>query len=182
MGESSGAIRAGAFAVAEPGRVDRLVLEAFTYTGKGSDTLARRAEQIEYYRTHNRRKRDLAMIRSIFTRDRSGTSDPRVADAIAAVELPFGDTVPTGTYLDMVANLPLVDPTRVLAPVMIARGEYDGIASEADLLDFYQKLPNADRQFVVIAGAAHAISLSLDRAGLWHSMNAFLTIPKTISS
>jgi pimeloyl-ACP methyl ester carboxylesterase len=35
MGESSGAIRAGAFAVAEPGRVDRLVLEAFTYTGKG---------------------------------------------------------------------------------------------------------------------------------------------------
>ena len=41
MGESSGAIRAGAFAVAEPERVDRLVLEAFTYTGKGSPTLAK---------------------------------------------------------------------------------------------------------------------------------------------
>lgn len=36
MGESSGAIRAGAFAMAEPNRVERLVLEAFTYTGKGS--------------------------------------------------------------------------------------------------------------------------------------------------
>ncbi|MDB5400567.1 MAG: alpha/beta hydrolase, partial [Rhodopila sp.] len=67
MGESSGAIRAGAFAVAEPDRVERLVLEAFTYTGKGSPTLAKRGEQTEFYRTHNRRPRDEKMILSIFT-------------------------------------------------------------------------------------------------------------------
>ena len=30
-----------------------LVLAAHTYTGKGSPTLAKRAEQVEYYRTHN---------------------------------------------------------------------------------------------------------------------------------
>jgi pimeloyl-ACP methyl ester carboxylesterase len=64
MGESSGAIRAGALAVAEPGRVDRLVLEAFTYTGKGSPTLAKRGEQTEFYRTHNRRPRNEDMILS----------------------------------------------------------------------------------------------------------------------
>lgn len=110
MGESSGAIRAGAFAVAvavaEPVRVERLVPEAFTYTGKGSPTLAKRGEQTEFYRTLNRRKRGEDMIRSIFTRDKPGTSDPRVPEAMAKAEMPNGDTVPTRTYLDMTANLP----------------------------------------------------------------------------
>ena len=90
------------------------------------------------------------MIRSIFTRDHPGTSDPRVADALADAELQFGDQVPTGTYLDMCANLPVVDPERVLCPTMLIRGEHDGIASEEDLLDFYARLPNPDRQFVVL--------------------------------
>ena len=49
MGESSGALRAGAFAMAHPERMGRLVLEAFTYTGEGSPTLGKRAEQLEYY-------------------------------------------------------------------------------------------------------------------------------------
>ena len=178
MGESSGALRAGAFAMAEPGRVDRLVLEAFTWTGKGSPTLGKRAEQVAFYRTHDRRPRTLEDIRSIFTRDRPGTSDPRVPDAIAAAELPFGDTVPTGTYLDMTANLPQVDPARVLSPVMIVRGQYDGIASEEDLLEFFRRLPNPDRQFVVLAGAAHAIGLGINRAELWHAVQAFLTMPR----
>jgi len=32
------------------------------------------------------------------------------------MELKFGDQVPTGTYLDMTANLPVVDPKKVAAP------------------------------------------------------------------
>jgi len=40
MGESSGALRAAAFAMVRPERVDRLVLNAFTYTGRNSPTLA----------------------------------------------------------------------------------------------------------------------------------------------
>ena len=132
---------------------------AFTYTGQDSPTLAKRAEQLDYFRTHNRRLRDRAMIRSIFTRDHPGTSDPAVAEALADAELVFGDQVPTGTYLDMTANLPVVDPLKVKAPVMIVRGEHDGIASEEDLLDFFRRLPNPDRQFVVLAGAAHALRL-----------------------
>jgi pimeloyl-ACP methyl ester carboxylesterase len=97
MGESSGALRAAAFAMARPERVDRLVLNAFTYTGRNSPTLAKRAEQLDYFRTHNRRLRDRAMIRSIFTRDHPGTSDPAVAEALADAELVFGEEVPTGT-------------------------------------------------------------------------------------
>ena len=177
MGESSGALRAAAFAMVRPERVDQLVLNAFTYTGRNSPTLAKRAEQLDYFRTHNTRLRDREMIRSIFTRDQPGTSDPAVAGVLADAELVFGDQVPTGTYLDMTANLPVVDPREVQAPVMIVRGEHDGIASEEDLLDFYRQLPNPDRQFVVLPGAAHALVFGHNRHQLWHTVHAFLTMP-----
>lgn len=180
MGESGGAIRAGAFAVAEPQRVDRLVLEAFTYTGKGSPTLKKRAERLAYYETHNRRPRGPEDILSITTRDKPGTTDPRVADAMVKSEMRFGDSVPTGTYLDMTAHLPLVDPSKVEAPVLLIRGQYDGISSQADLLDFFTKLANPNREYAVVPGAAHAIIFSVNRAIFWHTMNAFLTMPKAV--
>jgi len=153
------------------------VLNAFTYTGRNSPTLAKRADQLDYFRTHNRRLRDRAMIRSIFTRDHPGTSDPAVAEALADAELVFGEEVPTGTYLDMTANLPVVDPREIRAPVMIVRGEHDGIASEEDLLDFFRQLPNPDRQFVVLPGAAHALVFGYNRHQLWHTVHAFLSMP-----
>lgn len=177
FGESSGGLRAGAFAMAYPDRVDRLVLAAFTYTGEGSPTLTERAKQLEFYRTHARRPRDREMIRSIFTRDKPGTADPAVAEALADAELPFGDTVPTGTYLDMTANLPVVDPARVHAPVLLVRGEYDGIATEADLLSFFTKLANRDKQLVVLPGMSHSLAFGYNREQLWHVMRAFLDMP-----
>ena len=177
-GESSGALRAGAYAMAEPERVDRLALGSFTWTGQGSPTLSKRAESLDFYRTHNRRRRNRDMIRSIFTRDKPGTSDPAVAEAMADAELKFGDTVPTGTYLDMTARLPVVDPLKVKAPVLIVRGEYDGIATEEDLLNFFRKLPVQDREFVILPGASHSIGLGLNRAQFWHVLRAFLEMPK----
>lgn len=177
FGESSGGLRAGAFAMQEPERVDRLVLVAFTYTGQGSPTLADRAKQLAFYRTHNRRPRDREMLRSIFTRDKPGTADPAVGDVLADAELPFGDSVPTGTYLDMTANLPIVDPLKVHAPVLMVRGEYDGIATEEDLLNFFVRLPNRDRQLVVLPGTSHAVALGLNRHQLWHVMRSFLEMP-----
>ncbi len=177
FGESSGALRVGAYAMARPERVDRLVLGAFTYKGDNSPTLTERAKQLDYYRTHNRRLRDRTMIRSIFTRDKAGTSDTALGEYLADLELKFGDQVPTGTYLDMTANLPLVDPAKVLAPVLLVRGEYDGIATVDDLSEFYKRLPNGDRQFVILPGMAHSVVLGLNRKLFWHTMRAFLTMP-----
>jgi pimeloyl-ACP methyl ester carboxylesterase len=181
FGESSGALRAGAFAMERPERVDRLVLAAFTYRGEGSSTLAQRAKQVDEYRNHNRRLRDRDMIRGIFTRDKAGTSDPAIAEALADLELKFGDQVPTGTYLDMIVNLPIVDPAKVRAPVLLIRGEYDGIATVDDLAEFYKRLPNGDRQFVILPGLAHSVVLGLNREQFWHSMHSFLTMPKPVS-
>src|SRR5450631_1890454 len=182
MGESSGALRAGSFAMAQPERVERLVLVSFTYTGQGSTTLSKRSESVDFYRTHNRRPRDREMIRSIFTRDKPGTSDPAVAEAMADAELKFGDTVPTGSYLDMTTRLPIVDPLKLQVPVLIARGEYDGIATEDDLLQFVRKLPVPDRQFTVLPGASHSIALGLNRHQFWHVMRSFLEMPKRMDA
>jgi pimeloyl-ACP methyl ester carboxylesterase len=182
LGESSGALRAGAYAMAQPERADRLVFAAFTYKGEGSPTLKKRAEQLEYYRSHNMRKRDRDMIRSIATRDKPGTSDPAVIEALADAEMQFGDQVPTGTYLDMTANLPVVQPEKVHSPVLLVRGEYDGIATVADLEEFFSRLPNGDRQFVILPGTAHSVTLAINRGLFWHVARAFLTMPLPIAT
>lgn len=177
LGKSSGALRAAAYAMVAPERCGRLILAAHTYTGKGSPTLAKRAENLEFFKTHNRRLRDKAMIESIFTRDHPGTTDPAVPVALVKAELVYGDTVPTGTYLDMTSRLPVVDPAGILSPVLVVRGEYDGIASMEDLLDFYEKLPNGDKQFSVIAGAAHGLATCKARFAFWYAAEMFLKMP-----
>lgn len=180
LGESSGALRAGVFAMKYPDMVDRLAMGAPTYTGKGSPTLTERAKQVAAYRASNRRKRDRAMIRSIFTRDRPGTTDPIVAEVMADMELVYGEEVPTGTYLDMTANLPVVRPEELKCPVLLIRGEYDGIATNEDLLDFYGKLATGDKQFSVIPGAAHSLAACKNRALVEHTIVAFMQMPKMI--
>ncbi len=182
-GTSSGGIRAAAYAQAQPDRVDRLVLSAFTYKGEGAEEIQRRQKNIEALRANPRRKRDAAMIRSIFTRDgHPGIYDPAVPEAIIAAEMKFGDTIPSGTYLDMAANLPVVDPTKVMAPVLMARGEWDGNSTNDDLLDFFRQLPNGDRQFVILPQTAHSAGFSKNRDLLWYVMKNFLAAPAPLAS
>ena len=122
-GTSSGGIRAAAFAQAKPENVDRLILSAFTYKGEGAAEITRRRARADELRANPRRKRDAAMIRSIFTRDgHPGTTDPAVPEAIIAMEMKFGDQIPTGTYLDMTVNLPVVQPEKLDVPTLIMRG------------------------------------------------------------
>jgi pimeloyl-ACP methyl ester carboxylesterase len=182
-GTSSGSIRAAAYAQVEPDRVDRLVLVAFTYKGTGAPEIGNRARRVESYRNHNRRKRDAAMIRSIFTRDGHASSyDMAVPEAIIATELKFGEEVPTGTYLDMAANLPLVDPKKVLAPVLMIRGIHDGNSTTEDLIDFFRQLPNGDRQFVILPHTAHSPGYSNNRHLLWYATRNFLAAPAAVAS
>jgi pimeloyl-ACP methyl ester carboxylesterase len=177
FGESSGALRAARFAGSHPERVDRLVLGGYTYTGQGSPTLAKRALDLERFKASPRRLRDQAMIDSIFLRDKPGTSEPGVSAAVGAVELTFGDQVPTGTYVDMIENLPIVAPEELRGPVMMITGEYDGIASMDDLLDFYRKLSGTEKQFIVLPATAHSLVWSKNRHLLWYWLRTFLTEP-----
>jgi alpha-beta hydrolase superfamily lysophospholipase len=176
-GQSSGAIRAGVFAMAQPRRVERLVLEAFTYTGENAPEIERRRKIADQLRANPRRSISLATIQRIFDRDKPGTSEPEVPKALAEYELKFGNEVPSGTYLDMAVNMPMVDPLKVACPVCVLRAEHDGNASEEELLRFYAALPNKDKQFVMLAGVVHVGGFGINRHRLWHAVHAFLSCP-----
>lgn len=177
MGTSSGALRAGGFANHRPDNVDRLVLDAFVWTGEGSPTLAKRREGLDSFRASPVRHVDRAFFHTIFNRDKPGLVEDGVADAFADAELQYGNTMPTGTYLDMCANLPVVDPEKLSCPVLIVRGEHDGIASEEDLLAFFARLTTKDKSFAVIPGQAHVGNLGINRHRFLHVIHGFLTMP-----
>ncbi len=179
-GQSSGALRAAAFASACPDRASHLILDAFVWTGEGAPTLIKRREKLDQWRSSNVRKIDVAFFHSIFNRDKPGLSEAFVPDVLAESELAYGDTVPTGTYLDMCAHLPLVNPEEIDCPVQIIRGEHDGIATEKDLLAFFKALPNKDKQFVILPGQAHVAPLGVNRRRFWHVMGNFLTMPPRV--
>ena len=176
-GASSGSLRIALFAQRHPGRAKRLALDAFVWTGEGSPTLAERKKRLEQYRASNRRPIDRKFVHSIFTRDHPGTSDLTVVDAFADQVLALDSSVPTGTYVDMSANLPLVDPERIDAPTMIMRGQYDGIASVQDLVNFFVKLPNPDKQFAVMPGIAHSSFRAKNWSVAYHLVDSFFGQP-----
>lgn len=155
-GSSSGALRAGLFAQRHPERVKRLVLDALVYTGVGSPTLEERKKRLAQYRAANRRPIDREFVRSIFTRDGSpGAYDPAVVERFADQVLALDTSMPTGTYVDMSAHLPVLDPAQIRVPTAILRGQWDGIATDRDLIEFFTRLANPDKQFTVMPGIAH---------------------------
>jgi alpha-beta hydrolase superfamily lysophospholipase len=183
FGESSGAIAAAVFAQSEPERIDRLILTAFTYKGEGAAEIGRRRARIDELRANPKRQRDAAMIRSIFTRDgHPSLYDPAMVEALIASEMQHGDSVPSGTYVDMAVNLPLVDPTKVRSPVLMTRGEWDGNSTDDDLLEFFRQLPNGDRQYVILPNTAHSQAFSKNRQLLWYAVNNFLKAPAPVAS
>jgi pimeloyl-ACP methyl ester carboxylesterase len=180
FGQSSGSLRAAAFTMANPDLVSSLILDAFVYTGKGSPELARRRKTLPSLLKSNVRKVDAAFYSNVFTRDEVGAAEPMISDLVTEAELKYGDTVPNGTYVDMVTKLPVVDATKVKCPVLIIRGQHDGIATDADIIDFYSQLPNPDKQLIKIAGLAHTAMLGVNRDRFLWAVQAFLTMPPFI--
>ena len=176
-GISSGALKAALFAQRHPERVARLALDAFVWTGEGSPTLAERRKKLPQFQSMNRRPMDRAFVRSIFTRDHPGTADDATIEAFADAILALDDSVPTGTYVDMCSRLPLVDPEKLTVPTIVMRGEYDGIAGFDDLVEFWRRLPNADKNFTVMAGISHASFQQKNYRMVYHILHAFFAQP-----
>jgi alpha-beta hydrolase superfamily lysophospholipase len=179
-GISSGALRAALFAERHPERVARLALDAMVWTGKGSPTLEQRRKRLPEFRSKNRRPIDRAFVHGIFERDHPGTADKATIEAFADAILELDDSVPTGTYVDMCSKLPLVDPAQLNLPTIIMRGEYDGIASFEDLLEFFQRLPHPDKQFAVMAGISHASFQQKNYLMVYHILHAFFSQPEPV--
>ena len=179
-GISSGALRAALFAQRHPERVARLALDAFVWTGEGSPTLEQRRKRLPEFRAQNRRPIDRAFVHSIFERDHPGTADEAVVDAFADAILALDDSVPTGTYVDMCMNLPVVDPERIVVPTLLMRGQFDGIAGFEDLLAFFKRLPNPDRHFAVMPGMAHSTFQQKNNELALHILASYFAQPEPI--
>jgi pimeloyl-ACP methyl ester carboxylesterase len=179
-GISSGALRAAVFAQRHPERVARLALDAMVWTGEGSPTLAARRQKIAEWQGASRRPIDHAFLMSIFDRDHPGTVDERIREPFIVEVLEHDDSVPNGTYIDMCTRLPVCAPEKLAMPTVIMRGEYDGIAGMDDLLAFFKLLPNADKEFAVMPGVAHASFTQKNFLLVYQILHAFLTRPEPV--
>ena len=138
-----------------PDRVARLALDAFVWTGEGSPTLDERRKKLPEFLEEPAADRPRLRAQHLRRATIPGTAE-RVIDAFADAILALDDSVPTGTYVDMCSKLPVVDPEKITVPTLIMRGQWDGIASFDDLIEFFKRLPNPDKQFTVMPGISHA--------------------------
>ncbi len=181
FGESSGSIKAGAYANAEPDRVERLIMHAHTHTGQDAPEIQRRRKIADQFRTNPRRPFGIAQIENIFNRDVAGKADPAIMKALADFELKFGDSVPSGTYLDMATAMPMVDPRKLTCSVMLIRPDHDGNATDQELYEFFEQLATRDKQFIMVRGMTHGGGMiSSQRHRLWHIVHSFMSIPPPV--
>ena len=179
-GISSGALRAGLFAERHPEMVDRLALDAHVWTGEGSPTLHERRKKLPEFQSKNRRPINRDFVFSIFNRDHPGAADDATINAFADAILKLDNSVPTGTYVDMCSKLPIVNPENITVPTLIMRGQWDGIASMDDLIEFFKKLPNPDKQFIVMPGISHASLQQKNYKLVQHILLSFFSQPKPV--
>jgi pimeloyl-ACP methyl ester carboxylesterase len=179
-GISSGALRAALFAQRHPERVSRLALDAFVWTGDGSPTLEQRRKKLPEFMKSKRRPIDRAFVRSIFERDHPDCADANTVEAFADAILALDSSMPNGTYIDMCSKLPLVDPLQITVPTIVMRGQFDGIAGIGDLLAFFERLPNPDKQFSVMSGISHASFQQKNYLLAYHVLHGFFAHPTLV--
>jgi pimeloyl-ACP methyl ester carboxylesterase len=179
-GISSGALRAALFAQRHPERVARLALDAFVWTGEGSPTLEQRRKKLPEFLKSKRRPIDRAFVRSIFARDHPDCADAATVEAFADAILALDSSMPNGTYIDMCSKLPVVDPLQITVPTIVMRGQFDGIAGVGDLLAFFERLPNPDKQFSVMSGISHASFQQKNYRLAYHVLHGFFSHPALV--
>jgi len=179
-GISSGALRAALFAERHPERVARLALDAFVWTGAGAPTLEQRRKKLPDFIASKRRPIDRAFVYSIFERDHPDCAEKRVIEAFADAILALDDSMPNGTYIDMCSRLPVCDPEKISVPTAVLRGQFDGIAALDDLIEFYKKLPNPDKQFIMLSGISHASFQQKNYLMVYAILHAFFVQPAPV--
>lgn len=178
FGESSGAIKAGAYTNAEPDKVDRLMMHAHTHHGKHAPEMERRRRMIDQLKANPRRPFGKAQVDNVFNRDKSGQTDPAIIKWLEEFEMKFGDSIPAGTYIDMAINLPLVDPAKIHCPTMVSRPDHDGNSTEEELYEFFAGLGSREKQFHLMRGLPHGGAMvGHQRHRMWYVMHAFFGAP-----
>ena len=68
------------------------------------------------------------------------------------------------------------DPADCLTAAQVelaVRGENDGIATESDVLDYFQNIACSEREYRLLAGATHAVCWGNQRLIAWEAIAGF---------
>jgi pimeloyl-ACP methyl ester carboxylesterase len=100
------------------------------------------------------------------------------SDPGSALRSPPAVAVPSGPFVEILRSwhgeLPY-DPALVRAPVCLLRGEWDGLATDADarwLFGAFRNVP--EKRDVMLGRGTHLMHLEANRAALWRELVAFL--------
>jgi pimeloyl-ACP methyl ester carboxylesterase len=168
IGWSWGADVSGLYAGLEPDRVRRLILLAPVYDRRWPSRHITRGAWREEKR---------ADMEKLFTPDRE---DRAVWDDFLASLFRFGDPaairLPNGPYRDIYGeDAPGWDAAKIRAPVLIARGDQDKAALDANGLKLFADLTNAAaKRYVVLGGLGHFLFREKRRAELYALVIDFL--------
>jgi branched-chain amino acid transport system substrate-binding protein len=99
-------------------------------------------------------------------------------DSTAPRRVPAGVDVPSGPVADAhdawSGHLPY-DPGKIMAPVLIVRGEWDDVTTDADARWLYDRLTRAPiKRDVKIGRGSHVMHLEVSRRQLYREVSAFL--------
>jgi len=99
-------------------------------------------------------------------------TDPLAVHRIPpAVSTPYGPVADIGA---MWSGQQLYDPSRIVAPTLLVRGEWDSLCADADAQRLLAALGTADKDDVKIERATHLMHLELQRTVLHDRVNRFL--------
>ena len=152
LGWSWGTTVTGLFTMQHPQKVNRLVL----YAPPVWSSPIRMAPTAEF--------------RTITPDNSRGLFELPASDAIAVETwvkevAQSGGKAPNGVLLDLFTKMPLTDPARIAVPTMIILGDLDRLTpiTQANLPGYFAALPNTDKQFIIVPGAGHALTVQKPR-------------------
>lgn len=105
-------------------------------------------------------------------------ADDAAVEALVKENMQWGAKAPNGVLVDLMTKMPLFDPTKVAAPTMIIVGSLDKITPPTDpnLPGLFAALPNADKKFIVIPDAGHAMTIEKQRFRLYSEAASWFRI------
>lgn len=93
-------------------------------------------------------------------------------DARNTVRFPSG---PNQDVEDLLHNLPYYTPSKILAPTLLVRGEWDKYPSDDDFKQLFSALKNASfKKYVVIKNGTHVMHLEKSRFALYDEVLSFI--------
>jgi pimeloyl-ACP methyl ester carboxylesterase len=186
VGFSWGAVLAGRFAGAWPGRIMRLALYAPLYAEIQSAWLDRTTADLGAYRMVS-----LAHLVDRWNGDLPA-GDPRLYredgipellfEAIASLDprasshTPRAFRCPNGPLADLGrirGGRPLFDPGKLTMPTLVVRGAEDTTSTDMDAARLLARIAAPEKRYRVIAPGSHFLCLERNRARLYEHLNAF---------